>query len=125
MVAIMGAKQDLSTSLAGVSVLLQLILLLQTPAHTRANIFSNKIIPSCEDGCHCFGSEGNCPSFPTVTENTIPMYRALNLTNPMSTLCDPFLATTCVPEFEEGEACVVDLIPESSGASCPDKYTYR
>lgn len=105
--------------------LLQLILALQTPVHTSADIFSNNVIPSCEDGCHCFGSEGNCPSFPTVTENTIPMYRGLKLTNTMDIICDPFLATTCVPGFVEGEACVVDLIPESSGASCPGEYTYR
>mmetsp|Transcript_15437 Transcript_15437/g.31975 ORF Transcript_15437/g.31975 Transcript_15437/m.31975 type:complete len:471 (+) Transcript_15437:516-1928(+) len=125
MVLITASTTISSNSIVGISVLLlQLLLILQIPAHTNANgVFSNKVVPVCEAGCHCFGSEGNCPSFPIITDSMIPTFRALNHTNPMAVLCDPFLATTCVPEVEEGEACVVELI--ASGSSCPSEYTYR
>ena len=113
-------------SIAGVSVLLlQLLSILQIPVGTNGNVLSNR--PTCEGGCYCLGSEGNCPPIPTITDSMLPMYRALTHANPMVVSCDPFQASTCVSTLEEGEACVLELIAPNatSGSSCPTEYSYQ
>lgn len=113
---------------AGVSVLLfQLLSLLDTAVQTNGNVLSNRVVPICESGCHCFGSEGDCPSYPTITDNMLPTYRELVHENPMAVNCDPFQASACVSTLEAGEACVVDLIAPSdtSEATCPSGYSYQ
>lgn len=124
------ATKTSAGTLAGVSVLLlQLLSILQIPLQTNGNVLSNKVVPICEAGCHCFGSEGNCPPYPTITESMLPTFRALNHTNPMdiSIGCDPFLASACVSTLEFGEACVVELIAPNTTteSSCPSGYSYR
>jgi len=112
---------------AGVSVLLFLLSILHLPVQTNGNVLSNKVVPICESGCHCYGSEGNCPSYPTITENMLPTFRALTHVNPKDLQCDPFESSACVSTIEEGEACVVDLIAPNatSESSCPSGYSYR
>lgn len=107
--------------------LLQILSILQIPARTNGSVLSNKVVPICEEGCHCFGSEGNCPSYPTITESMLPTYRTLIHTNPMEIRCDPFQSTSCVSTLELGEACVVDLIASNTTteSSCPNGYSYR
>eukprot|EP00536_Pseudo-nitzschia_multiseries_P009443 jgi/Psemu1/23191/gm1.23191_g len=94
------------------------------------NVLSNRVVPICEDNCHCFGSGGDCPSFPAATETMIADFRSLTLENPMSVTCDPFMSTTtssCVPALEEGEACVVELLSgdAAAAATCPSGQSYR
>jgi hypothetical protein len=113
-------------SVAGVSVLLlQLLSILQIPVGTNGNVLSNA--PICDAGCYCFGSEGNCPPKPTITDSMLPMYRALNHANPMDIICDPFQSSSCVSTLEQGEACVVELIAPNatSDSSCPSGYSYQ
>jgi hypothetical protein len=83
--------------------------------------------PICDAGCYCFGSEGNCPPKPTITDSMLPMYRALNHANPMDIICDPFQSSSCVSTLEQGEACVVELIAPNatSDSSCPSGYSYQ
>jgi len=119
--------------ISGVTVLLlQLLSIIQMPMRTNGNVLSNKVVPICEAGCHCFGSGGNCPAYPTITETMLPTYRALNYVDPLEVRCDPFnsTATECVPTLEQGEACVVDLIApddttSESSTTCPNDYSYR
>ena len=113
---------------AGVSVLLlQFLSLLDTAVQTNGNVLSNRVVAICESGCHCFGSEGDCPSYPVITDSMLPTYRELVHENPMSVRCDPFQSSACVSTLEVGEACVVDLIAPNatSEATCPTGYSYR
>mmetsp|Transcript_6762 Transcript_6762/g.19545 ORF Transcript_6762/g.19545 Transcript_6762/m.19545 type:complete len:232 (+) Transcript_6762:537-1232(+) len=110
---------------------MRLPLLLSTifiPIANTANVLTNRVVPICENGCFCFGSEGNCPAFPKITDSMIPDFRALTLVNPMSVACDPFVnAGACVPALEEGEACVVQTIApkDDPEAKCPSGHSYR
>ena len=112
---------------------LKLYLVLQFSVPTNGNVLSKKVVPTCESGCHCLGSEGNCPSYPTITESMLPTYRALNHANPMDidVACDPFQSSTCVSTLEQGEACVVELIApkanqnSTENSSCPSGTSYR
>ena len=112
---------------AGVSVLLFFLSILHLPVQTNGNVLSSKVVPICESGCHCYGSEGNCPSYPTITENMLPTFRAFTHVNPKDLQCDPFESSACVSTIEGGEACVVDLIAPNatSESSCPSGYSYR
>lgn len=107
--------------------LLQLLSILQAPVRTNGNVLSNRVVPICEAGCHCYGSEGNCPAYPTITETMLPTFRELNLVNPLEIRCNPFQLPGCVSTLEEGEACVVNLIaPDTTvEASCPSGHSYR
>lgn len=107
--------------------LLQLLSIVQNAVWTKGNVLSTKILPTCEDGCYCLGSEGSCPPKPTITESMLPTFRELNHINPLQIRCDPFQLPGCVSTLEEGEACVVDLIaPDTTTeASCPSGYSYR
>lgn len=126
--AMSASSTSSSSSVSGVAVLLlQLLSILQTPLQTNGNILSNKVVPICEAGCHCFGSEGNCPSYPTITDNMLATYRALDHANPMNIQCDPFQSLSCVSGLRQGEACVVDLVtPDTTTeSSCPNNHSYR
>jgi len=104
------------------------LLVLQLLAvRTNGNVLSNRVVPICDSGCHCFGSEGDCPAYPTITDDMLPTFRELTHENPMSVRCDPFQSSTCVSSLEIGEACVVDLIPPTAAeaATCPSGYSYR
>ena len=114
--------------ISGVTVLLlQLLSIIQSPVRTNGNVLSNKVVPICEAGCHCYGSEGKCPAYPIITETMLPTYKALSYVDPLEVRCDPFNSTECVSTLEQGEACVVDLIaPDTTSESmCPDGYSYR
>jgi hypothetical protein len=112
------------------AILLLLILLLEIPQNTNGDVLSNKVVPRCEEGCHCLGADeiGGCPALPPpIEENTLKTFRALTHNNPLFIKCDPFQSTNCVTTLEEGEACTVELIaPElTTTESCPIGYSYR
>jgi len=107
----------LQTSLVASAVLM----LLTLPSVVHADIISSR--PNC-DGCHCLGAE-TCPILPIVDPDAVATYKALTHTNPVNIRCDPFLSASCVETLEQGEACVVEMIPPSeSGESCPSGYSY-
>ena len=125
----LGTITRMTTTTAGaLSVALVLQLLAVLPVRTNGNVL--RFVPICDSGCHCFGSEGDCPPFPTVTDTMLPTYRELVHDNPMSVRCDPFQTSACVSSLEVGEACVVDLIPPNATVAatqttCPSGYSYQ